>query len=94
MTEKQVKADLYLLLEEYNSYDDFNTFMLQLIEMYKANIDKKTLISLLTSIYGELEDEEWEKEDLLGCILDCMTDWASWKEETKEYEFAEYWREK
>jgi len=93
MTEKQVKADLYLLLKEYNSYDDFNTFMFQLIEMHKANIDKEILISLLTSIYGELEDEEWEKEDLLGCILDCMTDWGSWKEESKEYEFAEYWRE-
>ena len=93
MTEKQVKADLYLLLKEYNSYNDFNTFMFQLIEMHKANIDKKTLISLLTSIYGELEDEEWEKEDLLGYILDCMTDWGSWQEESKEYEFAEYWRE-
>jgi len=47
---------------------------------------------LLTSIYGELENEEWEKEDLLGYVLDCMTDWGSWKEESKEYEFAEYWR--
>jgi len=50
---------------------------------------------LLTSIYAEVADNgEWEKEDLLEYVLDCMTDWASWKEETKEYEFAEYWREK
>ena len=75
--EKQVKADLYLLLKEYNSYEDFNTFMFQLIEMHKANIDKEILISLLTSIHAELTDnEEWEKEDLLGYILDCMTGWG------------------
>jgi len=68
--------------------------MFQLIEVHKANIDKKILLSLLTSIHAEFADnEEWGKKELLGYILDCMTGWGSWKEEHKEYEFAEYWRE-